>query len=790
MKTAIAASLAVFSLNSVFASQMESVKSAAVLKNQGLGSISQIEVPAPVPRPAPAAEGQKPDNLLLAKILMEADGGTLSPAREMSLRENSEILFDPYVSFSRRYQILSGSPFDKNLYDQLNQGATVNFDSCPKDYPNAPELREIFIIMWVIVDDYTGRTLECLLRYHLNRGTRVRVLIGEFFLTDFLKAKLEALKKIPLFEYKTIAGDFTGIIKNKNLAPHYKSMAVIGKNPKDSALIVGGRNLSDRYYFNNRPSLQDYLNIGQRPEGNNAGAGIFNDFDIFIKDHPTALNALDVSRLLWNRLSNNFTFELRLPLEDQLKILYSTAYDKLTAPAGQENTDTNRQPSQNTSNPWLDRVNDDLGIVKDLTLTNHNGQSVYHYEGIKLIPKLHEIISDDLLKKYPEQDLEKEVISEYNHKYPDDLRTLAKKEVSALNSRLTNFRVELYKKFRDAVDSSGLFKKVSGAFSSYYAPKFKEWYDNLYKTLDKMLFKRELFNKVNDLVRLFFKPEEGSSQTPLDSGISIEDVANSAREFDAVQSSITENNRHYENLGYGNGTEALIKLRDNPAFTYMDVISLKDYIYAKYYGKNRQTAGDAGANRPFFRYFASIPGQGDFKMEKMFVDLINASGKSIKFANCFFHPTPAIMTALKQAALRGVKIQITTNVSFAGDDDVAIPEQANAKAINEVIKLENFHLYRWDGTILHAKVYVFDDEAVFIGSTNMNTRTFYYNGENGVFIYDRNFVSNYIETVYNTHFINTGKHPFPNIKVSKIEGPVKEKGFLTRLITRIFNNYM
>ncbi|MBI4655785.1 MAG: hypothetical protein HY746_03445, partial [Elusimicrobia bacterium] len=749
-----------------------------------LENVKQIEAPAQgLEIPVAVEIKQKPEdqqtqnNLLLAKILAEADGGFVSPVRQMSLEGNSELLFDPYASFSRRYQILSGEPFDKNVYDKLNQGSAVDFNTCPENYPNAPQFKEIFIIMWVIVDDYTGRTLECLIRHHLNKGARARILIGEFFMTDFLKKKLGELNKIPLFEYKTIAGDFTGWFSNKNIAPHYKSMVAIGQDPKDSAIIAGGRNLSDRYYFNNRPNLHDYLNIGQRPEGNNAGAGIFNDFDIYIKDHATALNGLNISRLLWNRLSNNFTFDLRLPLEDQLKILYnSREYDFLKEPpAGHDQEHTSgigAPPPRKPDNPWLDRVHEDMGILKDLSVTEHENRSAYHYEGLKLIPGLHSIVHEDLLMKYSEKDLEAEIIN--TPKPPNDIKSLEKKEVNPSNSKLANFRIELYKKFENLVDSSGLFKKVSKALEgSYYKPKFREWYNDLYKIIDKMLFKRELFTKVKDLYHLFFKPEHGNPKEVLTSKLSIEDVIVSQKEFEPIKESVQNNNEQYRDLAYGVSADTLKQLLNDPAFSYQEQISVRDYIYGKYYAKNRN---NTDGTQPFFRYFASVPGQGNLKMEKMFVDLINASKKSIKLANCFFNPTPAIMTALKHAALRGVQVYITLNVSFQGDDDVGIPEQANARAINEVVKLENFNLYRWDGTILHAKIYAFDDEALFIGSTNMNTRTFYYNGENGVFIYDKEFTEKYIKTIYDTHFVNTGKHPMPGIKVSKIEKLVKEKG--------------
>ncbi|MEW6041471.1 MAG: phosphatidylserine/phosphatidylglycerophosphate/cardiolipin synthase family protein, partial [Elusimicrobiota bacterium] len=393
-----------------------------------------------------------------------------------------------------------------------------------------------------------------------------------------------------------------------------------------------------------------------------------------------------------------------------------------------------------------------------------------------------------------EKELETEIIK--TQKPPKDIKNLEKQEVNSSNSKLTNFRIELYKKFKDSVISSNLFQKISGALDGTYFPlKFKEWYDNVYKTLDKMLFKRELFSKINDLYRLFFKPEQGNPKEIHDSKITTEDVISSARDFEAVKESIKQNNQYYRDFGYGTSTDTLKQLLDNPGFLYKDEISLRDYIYEKFYAKKQEHPNDTwptalAGNQPFFRYFTSVPGQDNLKMEKMFVDLINASKKNIRLVNCFFHPTPAIMTALKQAALRGVRIYITLNVSFEGDDDVGIPEQANAKSINEVIKLPNFHLYRWDGTILHAKVYSFDDEAIFIGSTNMNTRTFYYNGENGVFIHDKEFVDNYIKTHYNTYFVPTEKHPFTNTKVSKIEKPVREKGFIIRWLTSLFNRYL
>lgn len=137
------------------------------LENLPLGDLPQPSEESPCLSAINQNNPQEQKKSFLAKILMESEGEFVSPARKISLLENSEILFEPYVSFSKRYEILSGSPFDKSTYEKL-KGSAVNFNTYPKEYSNTPLLKKIFIIMAVIVDDYTSRTIECLLRYHLN----------------------------------------------------------------------------------------------------------------------------------------------------------------------------------------------------------------------------------------------------------------------------------------------------------------------------------------------------------------------------------------------------------------------------------------------------------------------------------------------------------------------------------------------------------------------------------------------------------------------------------------------
>jgi cardiolipin synthase len=141
-------------------------------------------------------------------------------------------------------------------------------------------------------------------------------------------------------------------------------------------------------------------------------------------------------------------------------------------------------------------------------------------------------------------------------------------------------------------------------------------------------------------------------------------------------------------------------------------------------------------------YFPTLPSAGDkvlrvlksqpgsnLEIFKAYFLAIQGATKSIHLTAAYFVPDVQIMTALLDAAKRGVDVKIILPrvsdswlVSYAGHSYYAKMLEAGIK------------VYELKATILHAKTAVIDGSWSTVGSANMDTRSFLHNKEVNVVV--------------------------------------------------------
>ena len=112
---------------------------------------------------------------------------------------------------------------------------------------------------------------------------------------------------------------------------------------------------------------------------------------------------------------------------------------------------------------------------------------------------------------------------------------------------------------------------------------------------------------------------------------------------------------------------------------------------------------------------------------------INAATKKILITTPYFLPENNILTAIEMAAMRGV------------DVDIIIPDKGDYGFINRAVE-PNFlrliksgvKIYRTPRPFDHSKIFVVDDEWIFIGSANWDVRSFKLNFESNIEIFSKN----------------------------------------------------
>jgi cardiolipin synthase len=119
-----------------------------------------------------------------------------------------------------------------------------------------------------------------------------------------------------------------------------------------------------------------------------------------------------------------------------------------------------------------------------------------------------------------------------------------------------------------------------------------------------------------------------------------------------------------------------------------------------------------------------------------YLKAIRHSHRQIELTSPYFLPSPAFMLALARAARRGVKVRIL----IPEQGDVFVVSLAMAVMVGRLIEA-GARVFAFQGRVLHAKTAVFDDEMAMTGSSNIDMRSWRYNRECNLAVYDPAFAA-------------------------------------------------
>ena len=100
-------------------------------------------------------------------------------------------------------------------------------------------------------------------------------------------------------------------------------------------------------------------------------------------------------------------------------------------------------------------------------------------------------------------------------------------------------------------------------------------------------------------------------------------------------------------------------------------------------------------------------------------------------------PDQSLITALTSAARRGVRVRLLNSEAI----DQVFVAHAQRSYYEEMLQAGvEIYLYK-KPTLLHSKYAIIDDDACFVGSSNMDIRSFELNQELTLTVYDKKFVA-------------------------------------------------
>ncbi len=133
----------------------------------------------------------------------------------------------------------------------------------------------------------------------------------------------------------------------------------------------------------------------------------------------------------------------------------------------------------------------------------------------------------------------------------------------------------------------------------------------------------------------------------------------------------------------------------------------------------------------------SGPGYDYENNRKFFTSLFYAAEKEIIIVNPYFVPDDSLITALISAAVRGVRVVLLNSEEI----DQVMVAHAQRSYYEQMLEAGvEIYLYN-KPALLHSKYAIIDQDACFVGSSNMDIRSFELNQELTLTVYDEEFVS-------------------------------------------------
>ncbi len=128
---------------------------------------------------------------------------------------------------------------------------------------------------------------------------------------------------------------------------------------------------------------------------------------------------------------------------------------------------------------------------------------------------------------------------------------------------------------------------------------------------------------------------------------------------------------------------------------------------------------------------ATGPTERPTAIPEMFESLLYATRRKVIVTTPYYIPSESLQDALCTAAYRGVEVIII----FPARNDSWIVGAASRSYYLDLLEA-GVQIHEYDGGLLHTKSMTVDGEVTFIGSANMDRRSFELNFENNILFYD------------------------------------------------------
>jgi cardiolipin synthase len=127
----------------------------------------------------------------------------------------------------------------------------------------------------------------------------------------------------------------------------------------------------------------------------------------------------------------------------------------------------------------------------------------------------------------------------------------------------------------------------------------------------------------------------------------------------------------------------------------------------------------------------SRPGRGHQETASVLAAILGAARRRVFMTNAYFAPRTAALGIFEVASARGVDVRLL----LPGQSDVPLVRHAGHGYFRELVAC-GVRVFEYQPSVLHAKSLVADGFVSMVGSSNMDFRSFHFNAECNVVVFD------------------------------------------------------
>ncbi len=172
-------------------------------------------------------------------------------------------------------------------------------------------------------------------------------------------------------------------------------------------------------------------------------------------------------------------------------------------------------------------------------------------------------------------------------------------------------------------------------------------------------------------------------------------------------------------------------------------------------------------------------------MNREIIAMIDRAQESLEFMNPYVLMSPEIEDAVRRARARGVRISVATN--YHSPVDPGIVRRAWEIKRQDLINM-GVEVFESTQNYVHAKTIIRDGREVYIGSFNLDMRSFNLNLENGIFVRSQSLASNlarHQQRLRQTFMVSAATRPTPPTRTTLQRGGDCIRNGMNRLITNL-----